>query len=102
MLLIKTLRARDAIQDKHSALTTRQRQILILCDGKRTSEQLVELMGAEISADIAHLMRLRFLVWAEEVRKAENSGFGESAHGEMWDLSEFNEGDDLPSQFRNL
>ena len=39
MQLIKTLRARDALQDRESALSTRQRQILILADGQRTSAQ---------------------------------------------------------------
>ena len=43
MQLIKTLRARDALQDRESALSTRQRQILILADGQRTSD--VEYVG---------------------------------------------------------
>lgn len=101
MLLIKTLRARDALNDRHSALSTRQRQILILSDGKRSSEQLLELMGAEVQQDMDLLLRLRYLVRADEVQQAE-SGFSPTAAGEMWDVSEFNDGLDLPTDFNQL
>ena len=50
MLLIKTLRGRDALQDRNSDSDT-------------------------------------------------STGFAESAPGEIWDVSEFNEDQDLPSQF---
>jgi hypothetical protein len=101
MQLIKTLRARDALNDRDSALSTRQRQVLILADGKRTSAQLLDLMGAEVQTDIDLLMRLRYLVRADEVQLAE-SGFAPTAAGEMWDVSEFNDGIDLPSDFSQL
>ena len=101
MQLIKTLRARDALQDRNSALSTRQRQILILADGKRTSAQLLDLMGPEVQTDIDLLMRLRYLVRGDEVQLAE-SGFAPTAAGEMWDVSEFNDGIDLPSDFTQL
>lgn len=101
MLLIKTLRARDALHDRDSALSTRQRQILILSDGRRKSRQLLELMGPQAQEDIDLLLRLRYLVRADEVQQAE-SGFAPTAAGEMWDVSEFNEGLDLPSEFNPL
>jgi hypothetical protein len=101
MQLIKTLRAKDALQDRDSALSTRQRQILILSDGKRTSAQLLDLMGPDAQADIDVLMRLRYLVRDDEVQLAE-SGFAPTAAGEMWDVSEFNDGIDLPSDFTQL
>ena len=101
MLLIKTLRARDALQDRDSALSTRQRQVLILADGKRSSDQLLDLMGPEVQADIVLLLRLRYLVRADEVQLGEN-GFAPTAAGEMWDVSQFNDGLDLPSEFDQL
>ena len=101
MQLIKTLRARDALNDRDSALSTRQRQILILADGKRTNAQLLDLMGADTQADVDLLMRLRYLVRGDEVQLAE-SGFAPTAAGEMWDVSEFNDGIDLPSDFTQL
>ena len=101
MQLIKTLRARDALQDRESALSTRQRQILILADGQRTSAQLLDLMEPEAQADIDLLMRLRYLVRGDEVQLGE-SGFTPTAAGEMWDVSEFNDGMDLPSDFAKL
>ena len=101
MQLIKTLRARDALNDRDSALSTRQRQILILADGKRTNAQLREVMGADAQADVDLLMRLRYLVRGDEVQLAE-SGFAPTAAGEMWDVSEFNDGIDLPSDFTQL
>ena len=101
MQLIKTLRARDALNDRDSALSTRQRQILILADGKRTNAQLLDLMGADAQADVDLLMRLRYLVRGDEVQLAE-SGFAPTAASEMWDVSEFNDGIDLPSDFTQL
>ena len=101
MQLIKTLRDRDALNDRDSALSTRQRQILILADGKRTNAQLLDLMGADAQADVDLLMRLRYLVRGDEVQLAE-SGFAPTAAGEMWDVSEFNDGIDLPSDFTQL
>ncbi len=110
MLLIKTLRARDALHSHDSALSTRQRQILVLADGKRSSEQVLDLMGAEAQADIDTLLRLRYLVSDEDVQQQAESGFAPTetgnfaptATGEMWDLSEFNEDLDLPSDFSKL
>ena len=101
MQLIKTLRARDALNDRDSALSTRQRQILILADGKRTNAQLLDLMGADAQADVDLLMRLRYLVRGDEVQLAE-SGFAPTAAGEKRDVSEFNDGIDLPSDFTPL
>jgi len=101
MLLLKTLRARDALHE-HARdavhLTTRQRQILIMCDGKRSSDALVDLMGAEAADDIALLLRERYLVPADAAK--ENNDFAPTAAGEMWDVSEFNDEIDLPSSFR--
>ncbi len=97
MLLIKTLRARDALHAHEAGLTTRQRQILVLADGKRSSEQILDLMGAEAQADIDVLLRLRYLLNTQDIQDAE-SGFAPTATGEMWDVSEFND-EDLPSDF---
>ena len=96
MLLIKTLRGRDALQDRHSELTQRQRQILILLNGKRSSRDLLAMMGPETSKDIVHLLELRYLVAQDADTSTDFQG---SAHGEIWDVSEFNEDQDLPSQF---
>ncbi len=96
MLLIKTLRGRDALQDRNSALTQKQRQILILLNGQRNSRDLLAMMGQEATKDIVQLLELRYLVAADTDT---SSGFADSALGEIWDVSEFNEDQDLPSQF---
>ena len=96
MLLIKTLRGRDALQDRNSALTQKQRQILILLNGQRNSRDLLTMMGQETTKDIVLLLEMRYLVAADSDT---STGFAESAPGEIWDVSEFNEDQDLPSQF---
>ena len=96
MLLIKTLKGRDALQDRSSALTQKQRQILILVNGKRSSRDLLAVLGPETTQDIVQLLELRYLVAADTNT---SSDFADSAPGEIWDVSEFNDEQDLPSQF---
>ncbi len=89
MLLLKTLRAHDALKTRGPGLSPRQRQVLILADGKRSSDDITHLMGPAVGADIEKLLGERYLVSVEEVESAE-SGFGPTAMGEMWDVSQYN------------
>ncbi|WP_028605818.1 hypothetical protein [Ottowia thiooxydans] len=44
MKLIKTTKAREALSDR-SSLSMSQRRVLILCDGKRSRQQIVSWLG---------------------------------------------------------
>jgi hypothetical protein len=58
MLLNKTARARDALQAGGSAgLSLQERRILILTDGKRTLNEVMALLGADILPAIDRLLR---------------------------------------------
>jgi hypothetical protein len=62
MRLSKTDKARDALgAGKSGALELRDRQILILADGKRTRAELIAMLGAERLASIDRLVREGFL-----------------------------------------
>src|SRR4249919_3085409 len=58
MLLNKTDKARDALGAGPSAvLTLQERRILILTDGKRSLNQVMAMLGADILPAIDRLMR---------------------------------------------
>lgn len=46
MKLIKTAKAREALSDR-SSLSMSQRRILILCDGKRSRQEIVGWLGSD-------------------------------------------------------
>ncbi|MGO4550667.1 hypothetical protein AB4059_06150 [Lysobacter sp. 2RAF19] len=66
MRLSKTDKARDALgAGKSGALELRDRQILILADGKRTRAELIAMLGGERVASIDRLVRDGFLATAD-------------------------------------
>lgn len=88
--LIKTLRGHDALKTRQSGLTPRQRQVLILADGRRTQNDIFKLIGVVDAQDMHKLLNERYLVTGDAVESAE-TGFGDAtAMGEMWDVSAFN------------
>ena len=67
MRLSKTDKARDALgAGKAGAVELRDRQILILADGKRTRAELIAMLGAERIASIDRLVREGFLASADD------------------------------------
>ncbi|MUV15710.1 hypothetical protein [Noviluteimonas gilva] len=67
MRLSKTDKARDALgaAGKSGAVDLRDRQILILADGKRTRAELIAMLGAERVPSIDRLVREGFLASAD-------------------------------------
>jgi len=56
MLYIKTDAGRNEVQGRTLQLTPSQRQVLILCDGERQLDDLLEMIPAEaLKASLAHL-----------------------------------------------
>ena len=66
MRLAKTDKARDALgAGKIGAIDLRDRQVLILADGKRARAELISMLGAERMGSIDRLMREGFLADAD-------------------------------------
>ena len=61
MIYHKTEMGRAALLQRN-ALNLRERQIVVLCNGVRASEELAELFGATVADDIGRLERKGFLV----------------------------------------
>ncbi len=62
MLLNKTARARDALQAGSSAgLSLQDRRILIMTDGKRSLNEVMALLGADILPSIDRLIRAGYI-----------------------------------------
>lgn len=55
MSLVKTEKGRQALQNRDPALSPRDRQILILCNGARSEAALAGLLGASVAHDIRRL-----------------------------------------------
>lgn len=69
MLYLKTDAGRDELQARRLPLTPGQRQVLILCDGERFYEDLLEMMPAgTLEPAVAELVRLGLLCARDEVR----------------------------------
>ena len=68
MLLNKTDKARDALGAGPSAgLTMLDRRILILTDGKRSLNQVMAMLGADILPAIDRLLREGYITWDDVV-----------------------------------
>lgn len=65
MRLEKTATGRSAIESRQGQLNRQERRVVILADGKRTDEEIVELLGAEARATINALLRNGYLVAAD-------------------------------------
>ena len=61
MSLAKTVQGRQALSVR-GVLTRRERQLLILCDARRTADDLMRMMGVEIAADIERLEQAGLLM----------------------------------------
>ena len=62
MLLNKTALARDALQAGSSAgLSLQERRILIMTDGKRSLNEVMALLGADILPTIDRLIRAGYI-----------------------------------------
>lgn len=61
-MLAKTPLGRDALLDRMSGLTPKQRQILILSNGKRSAKQLAQMMGNEVLPHIEYLLEIGLLM----------------------------------------
>ena len=65
MALIKTDKAKLALQSRDPSLSPRERQLLVLADGTRTRKALAALMEKSIDDAIDRLIALGFLVEAQ-------------------------------------
>ena len=61
MLIQKTDIAKAALQNRQIALTPKQRQLLILTDGLRSSETLSEMVGRDVSAELEVLLTMKMV-----------------------------------------
>ncbi len=62
MSLVKTEKGRAALLNRDLGLTPRERQILLMSDGKRTHAQMSELFTSNVSADLERLLQLNLLI----------------------------------------
>ncbi len=62
MSLVKTEKGRAALQNREAGLTQRQRQILLMSDGKRSRAEMLQMFTSDISADVHHLLGLNLLI----------------------------------------
>ncbi|MDB5871775.1 MAG: hypothetical protein JWQ07_1217 [Ramlibacter sp.] len=71
MLYVKTEAGRSEVQGRTRPLTPSQRQVLILCDGDRHLEDLVEMMPAgTFTPALEHLVGAGLLVLRDSMPKA--------------------------------
>lgn len=61
MALAKTLTGRQALRERCPHLGMRERQILIMCDGKRSALDLARTVGTQAADSIATLMNLGYV-----------------------------------------
>lgn len=71
MALAKTLAGRHALRERSASLNMRERQLLVMCDGKRKSEELLAFVGKDAETNINRLLELGFIahVDTDAVRK---------------------------------
>jgi hypothetical protein len=62
MLVQKTEIAKLTLQSRQIVLTPKQRQLLILADGMRSSETLSEMVGRDVSAELEILIAMKMLM----------------------------------------
>jgi hypothetical protein len=61
MLLVKTDKGREALQSRDPSLSPRERQIIVLANGKLSREALGQLMQHDIRVDVERLVQCGFL-----------------------------------------
>lgn len=61
MLLTKTELGKLALQNRDPTLSPRDRQLLILCNGSRSTTSLCSLMGSGTSQALHRLMEAKFV-----------------------------------------
>ncbi len=62
MSLIKTEKGRSALMRRDLGLTHRERQILLICNGKRSREEMRGLFTADITQDFKRLFAMNLLI----------------------------------------
>ena len=76
MPLSKTAQGRAALAQR-GILSRRERQLLILCDAKRTLDDLRRMMGVEIEEDVLRLEAQGLLVSLSPIQ-CQEAGFADS------------------------
>lgn len=66
LALAKTLAGRHALRDRSQALNMRERQLLVMCDGKRTAQELAGFVGDGAQESVVRLMELGFVAHVDE------------------------------------
>lgn len=61
----KTEKAHDALRDRPADVSLLERRILILSDGKRRADDIVQLLGAQASSAVARLLQDGYLADAD-------------------------------------
>ncbi len=62
MSLIKTEKGRNAMLNRDSGMTHRERQILLMCDGKRTRAEMSAIFTADITENFKRLFELQLII----------------------------------------
>jgi hypothetical protein len=62
MSLVKTEKGRKAMLSRDASMTHRERQILLICDGKRTRAEMRAMFTADITEDFKRLFALKLIV----------------------------------------
>lgn len=85
-MLAKTPLGRDALLDRFSKLLSPlQRQILILSNGRRNTQTLVDMMGEHVRSEIDHLLHIELLI--EDTGEIPNPDFSNSSLDDFIDVS---------------
>jgi hypothetical protein len=62
MSLVKTEKGRNAMLNRDLGLAHRERQILVMSDGKRTRKEMREMFNADITEDLKRLFALNLII----------------------------------------
>jgi hypothetical protein len=62
MSLVKTEKGRSALLNRELGLSPRERQILLMADGKRTRQELLQFFVTDITQDLKRLTELSLLI----------------------------------------
>lgn len=85
-MLAKTPLGRDALLDRSSKLLTPlQRQILILSNGRRSTQTLVDMMGEHVAAEVQQLLQSGLLI--EDTSETPGPDFSNSSLDDFIDVS---------------
>ncbi|MDO5624517.1 MAG: hypothetical protein Q4G71_07495 [Pseudomonadota bacterium] len=94
MIYTKTHQGRAALQERQ-ALSLRERQLMVLCNGVRSRDELIDLFGNTVSHDIDQLERKGFLV---AQRRNSRPAPLQATPDDTADSSD-SDSDDVPSSF---